>query len=58
MKMYEEINHLKKGYVYERYTRIVHDFKDYDKITKVKMLDAIYDVYSDYKNIIDVCTTR
>lgn len=58
MKMYEEINHLKKGYVYERYTRIVHDFKDYDKITKVKMLDAIYDVYRDYNNIIDVCTTR
>ena len=58
MKMYEEINHLKKEYVYERYTRIVHDFKDYDKITKVKMLDAIYDVYSDYNNIIDICTTR
>lgn len=58
MKMYEEINGFKKEYVYERYTRIVHDFKDYDKITKVKMLDAIYDVYSDYSNIIDICTTR
>jgi len=41
MKMYEEINHFKKEYVYERYTRIVPDFKDYDKVTKVKMLDAI-----------------
>lgn len=58
MKMYEEINHLKKEYVYERYTRIVNDFKDYDKITKAKMLDAIYDVYSDYNNIIEICTTR
>lgn len=58
MKMYEEINGFKKEYVYERYTRIVHDFKDYDKITKVKMLDAIYDVYSNYNNIIDICTTR
>lgn len=58
MKMYEEINHFKKEYVYERYTRIVPDFKDYDKVTKVKMLDAIYDVYSDYNNIIDICTTR
>lgn len=58
MKMYEEIKHFKKEYVYERYTRIVNNFKDYDKITKVKMLDAIYDVYSDYNNIIDICTTR
>lgn len=58
MKMYEEINHFKKEYVYERYTRIVSNFKDYDKITKVKMLDAIYDIYSDYNNIIDICTTR
>lgn len=58
MKMYEEINGFKKEYVYERYTRIVPNFKDYDRITKVKMLDAIYDVYSDYNNIIDICTTR
>lgn len=58
MKMYEEINHFKKEFVYERYTRIVKNFKDYDKITKVKMLDAIYDVYSDYNNIIDICTIR
>ena len=58
MKMYDEINGFKKEYVYERYTRIVYDSKDYDKITKVKMLDAIYDVYSDYNNIIDICTTR
>lgn len=41
MKMYEKINRLKKEYVYERYKRIVHDFKDYDKITKVKMLGII-----------------
>ena len=58
MKMYEKINGFKKEYVYERYTRIVPNFKDYDRITKVKMLDAIYDVYSDYNNIIDICTTR
>lgn len=58
MKMYEKINGFKKEYVYERYTRIVHDFKDYDKITKIKMLDAIYDVYNNYNNIIDICTTR
>lgn len=58
MKMYDKIKHFKKEYVYERYTRIVEYFKDYDKITKTKMLDAIYNVYSDYNNIIDICTTR
>lgn len=58
MKMYEEINHFRKEYVYEQYTRIVRDFKDYEKISKVKMLDAIYKVYDDPDNIIDICTTR
>lgn len=58
MKMYNEINHLRKDYVYDNYTKIVDDFKDYEKITKVKMLDAIYKVYSDYNNIISLCTVR
>lgn len=58
MKMYDEINGLKKEYVYEQYTRIVENFKDYEKITKVKMLDAIYKVYDNPNNIIDICTTR
>lgn len=51
MKMYDEINNFRKEYVFEKYTRIVNDFKDYDKISKVKMLDVIYDVYSDYNNL-------
>ena len=58
MKMYNEINHLRKDYVYDNYTKIVDDFKDYEKITKIKMLDAIYKVYSDYNNIISLCTVR
>ena len=58
MKMYNEINYLRKDYVYDSYTKIVDDFKDYEKITKVKMLDAIYKVYSDYNNIISLCTVR
>ena len=58
MKMYNEINYLIKDYVYDQYTKIVEDFKDYEKITRVKMLDAIYKVYSDYNNIISLCTTK
>ena len=58
MKMYERINGYRKEFVYEQYTRIVEEFKDYEKISKTKMLDAIYNVYSDYNNIIDICTVR
>lgn len=57
-KMYERIKWYKKEYVYDRYTRIVSPFKDYEKITSVKMAQAVYKVYEDYKNIIDICTTR
>ena len=58
MKMYDRINGYRKEYVYEQYTRIVRGFKDYDKISKTKMLDAIYKVYDKEENIIDICTTR
>lgn len=58
MKMLEEVKHLRKEFVYEQYTRIVPDFKDYEKITKTKMIEAIYKIYSDYNNIINICTTR
>ena len=58
MKMFDEIKYFKKSYVYEQYTRIVETAKDYEKITKVKMLSAIYKVYDNPVNIIDICTTR
>ena len=56
--MYDEISSFNKEYIYEKYVRIVESFKDYEKITKVKMLDAIYKVYDNPDNIIDICTTR
>lgn len=58
MKMLEEAKHLRKEYVYEQYSRIVPEFKDYERITKTKMIEAIYKIYSDYNNIISICTTR
>lgn len=36
--MYEEINNYRKEHVYEQYTRIVDDFKNYDRISKTKMI--------------------
>ena len=53
MRKHDEINGYRKEFVYEQYSRIVSDCKDYDKITKTKMLDAIYDVYRNCDNIFD-----
>ena len=58
MKMLDKINDFRKEFVFEQYTRIICDFKDYEKISKKKMLEAIYKLYSDYENIIDICTVR
>lgn len=58
MKMLEEVKHLRKEFVYEQYSRIVPEFKDYEKITKTKMIETIYKIYSDYNNIVNICTTR
>lgn len=57
-KMHERIKWYKKNFVHNQYARIVTPFKDYEKITSVKMLDEIYKVYSNYNNIIDICTVR
>ncbi len=58
MNMHELIKSYRKDYVFENYTRIVEEFKDYEKISKVKMLDEIYKVYDNPDNIIDICTSR
>lgn len=58
MKMSEEIKYYKKEFVHEQYTRIVENFKDYQKITKIKMLQEIYKEFNDYNNIINICTKR
>lgn len=56
MKMCDEVSHYSKEYVYERYVRIIRDFKDYDKITKKKCFEKIYDLYN--SDIIQLCTRR
>ena len=58
MQMLEEIKNCRKEWVYDNYVRIIEDAKDYEKITKVKMIDEVYKLYKDYHNIIDICTVR
>ena len=48
----------KKEFVYDLYSRIIDDYKAYDKVTKKKMFEVITEFYSDYNNIIDLCTVR
>ena len=55
--MTERINGYAKEYIFEQYTRIVPNFKSFDKISKEEMLNEIYKVYN-YENIIDICTVR
>ena len=47
-----------KGFVFDLYSRIYPEFKNYDKITKKKMIEKIREFYSNYNNIIDICTYR
>ena len=56
--MHAEIKHIKKEFIHNHYSKIVKPFKNYDQITSTKMLDAIYKVYDNYENIIDICTER
>ena len=58
MKIFEEINHYRKEFVFDIYTRVVENFKDYEKITKKQMIKEIYKVYENPQNIIDICTFR
>ena len=56
MKMLERIKDYKKEYVYKVYIQTVEEIKEYDKITKTKMLEEIYKVYKN--NIKDICTKK
>ena len=58
MKALEYVKTYKKEFVFDKYTRVIIDFKDYEKITKVKMLEAMYEVYKDPEKIINICTER
>ena len=58
MKIFEETNRYRKEFVFDIYTRVIEDFKDYEKITKKQMIKKIYEVYANPKNILDICTYR
>lgn len=58
MTLKDSIKGYKKEAIYDRYTRIIKKFKEYDKISANKMIEEIVKLYNDYNNIINICITR
>ena len=45
MKIIDNINMYDKDGVFDSYSRIVEDFKDYDNVTRKQMIKEMYKVY-------------
>ena len=45
-----------KRMLYDSYERIVDNPKSYNKVSNKAMLEEVYDFYSDYKNILNICS--
>lgn len=58
MKLKDEFKSLPKDIVYDIYLSLVYSPKDYDKITKVKMLDEIIRQYDNNSYLYDICTEK
>lgn len=58
MKLQESLEQYTKDMVYDNYLRIVWKFKEYEKITKNKMIEEIVKEYKDVLTIIEICTAR
>lgn len=54
----EYLKDFAKEDIYDIYRVLNIKIKDYDKITKNKMLEAIENEYEDYHNIISICTLK
>ena len=58
MTLKESIKGYKKEAIFEQYTRIITKFKEYEKISKNQMMDAIAKLYNEPENITSMCTTK
>lgn len=58
MKMWDLFKEIKKEEVYNYYFRILPYAKEYEKISSKKMVEEIIEFYSDYNNILEICTER
>ena len=59
MKLKDELAKLPKDIVYYTYESLVYKCKDYDNITRTKMVDEILDIYAKYEDYLyDICTYK
>lgn len=57
--MIEEFKKLDKDQLFDNYSQIIEDFKDYDNIDKDEIIKTVKDFYlSDYHHVIDICSLR
>ena len=58
MKLKDEYLKLSKETLYETYLRIVYKVKDYDNITRNKMIEEIIKEYGQKEYLYHICTER
>ncbi len=58
MKLKDEYIKLPKGMLYETYLKIVYNPKDYDNITRSKMLEEIIKEYNQNEYLYHICTRK
>lgn len=58
MELKSSLKEYNKEEIFDRYAKIVNNFKNYDNITRTKMIEEIIKELSIPKNIVDICTER
>lgn len=58
MKLRDELIKLSKEKVYDKYQSLVYDTKDYEKITRSKMIDEIIKEYNDDNYLYNIFTEK
>jgi len=58
MKLEELVKKISKESVFESYTKLVENFKDFEEIEKEEMVEEIKNIYKDYQNIIEICSYK
>ena len=57
--MIEEFKTLGKDEVFDNYSQIIENFKDYDDIDETEMIETVKNFYlSDYHHVIDICSLK
>jgi len=56
MKLKEILKELTKDEIFDTYTKLEENFKEFEEIDKEEMIEEIENIYKNYENIIELCT--